>query len=190
MSAVATTPPPAVEKRLLTAEDLWRMPRDGRRYELVKGELVEMTPAGLRHGRLASRINVFLRQFADAHGLGETMVETGFCLECRPDTVRAPDVSFLSTQHLPAADQQGFVPGAPDLAVEIVSPGEKDSDVQDKVMDYLTHGVRLVWVVRPEQRTVTVYRPDGTARLLRETDTLEGENVLPGFTLPLQVLFS
>lgn len=190
MSAVATASPPTVEKRLLTAEDLWRMPRDGRRYELVRGELVEMTPVGRRHGAMARRLGAKLGDFTDAHKLGETMVETGFCLECRPDTVRAPDVSFLSTERLPPEDQEGFVPGAPDLAVEIVSPGEKDSDVQDKVMDYLTHGARLVWVVRPEQRTVTVYRPDGTARLLRETDTLEGENVLPGFTLPLRVLFS
>lgn len=190
MSAVATAPPPEVEQRLLTAEDLWRMPQDGRRYELVRGELVEMTPVGRRHGAMARRLGAKLGDFTDAHKLGETMVETGFCLECRPDTVRAPDVSFLSTERLPPEDHQGFVPGPPDLAVEIVSPGEMDADVQDKVMDYLAHGTRLVWVVRPQQRMVTVYRPDGTARVLGETDTLEGDEVVPGFTLPLQALFS
>ncbi len=180
----------APQKTLLTAEDLWRMPRDGRRYQLVKGELVEMTPVGRRHGRIALKLGSALGSYVDAQKLGETMVETGFCLECQPDTVRAPDVSFLSTERLPPEDHEGFVSGAPDLAVEIVSPGEKDSDVQDKVMDYLAHGTRLVWVVRPEQRTVTVYRPDGTARLLREGDALEGEEVVPGFKLALKDLFA
>ncbi len=177
-------------KTLLTADDLWRMPRDGRRYELVKGELVEMTPVGPRHGAIARRLGAKLGEFADAHQLGETMVETGFCLERQPDTVRAPDVSFLSKERVPPEDHEGYVPGAPDLAVEIVSPGDRDTDIQDKVMDYLAHGTRLVWVVRPRQRTVTVYRPDGTVRLLRETDTLDGEDVVPGFSLLVGELFS
>ncbi|RMF33196.1 MAG: Uma2 family endonuclease [Chloroflexi bacterium] len=178
------------EKVLVTAEELWRMPTSGRRYELVRGELVEMTPVGPRHGRIAVRIARRLDEFVDAHGLGYTMVETGFRLEHQPDTVRAPDVSYLSKERMPPEDHEGYVSGAPDLDVEIISPGERDADVQSKVMDYLAHGTRLVWVVRPHQRTVTVYRADGTARLLRETDTLEGENVLPGFTLPLTDLFS
>lgn len=190
MSTVVTAPPREVDKALLTAEDLRRMSRDGRRYELVRGELVEMAPVGRRHGRIALRLGSALQIYVDAQKLGEAMTETGFCLECQPDTVRAPDVSFLSKERLPPEDQEGFVPGAPDLAVEVVSPGERDTEVQDKVADYLTHGARLVWVVRPQQRTVTVYRPDGTARLLRESDTLEGEDVVPGFALPLNELFS
>lgn len=189
MSAVTTAIPPKEEKGLLTARDLWHMPRGRRRYELVRGWLVEMTPVGPRHGQIASRIDTLLRQFAEAHELGETMVETGFCLECRPDTVRAPDVSFLSTERLPSEDHEGFVPGVPDLAVEIISPSERDFDVQAKVMDYLTHGTRLVWVVRPDQRTVTVYRPDGTAQVLRETATLDGEDVVPGFAPSVSKLF-
>lgn len=190
MRAVGTAPLSAKKRTLLTADDLWRMPRDGRRYELVKGELVEMTPVGPRHGAIARRLGAKLGEFTDAHRLGETMVETGFCLECQPDTVRAPDVSFLSTERMPPEDHEGYVPGAPDLAVEIVSPGDRDTDIQDKVMDYLAHGTRLVWVVRPRQRTVTIYRPDGTVRVLRETETLEGEGVMPGFSLPLRELFS
>lgn len=185
-----TVSPPRAEERLLTAEDLWRMPRDGRRYELVRGKLVEMTPVGPRHGRIALRLARRLDEFVEAHRLGYVMVETGFCLACQPDTVRAPDVSFLSVKRLPPEDHEGFVPGAPDLAVEVISPTERDADVQDKVMDYLTHGTQLVWVVRPRQRTVTVYRPDGTVRVLQETDTLEGEAVIPGFTLPLKTLFA
>jgi Uma2 family endonuclease len=189
MSEVTFASPPETKKALLTAEDLWHMPRDGRRYELVKGGLVEMTPVGRRHGSIARRLGAVLGDFTDAHQLGETMVETGFCLECQPDTVRAPDVSFLSNDRMPPEDHEGFVPGAPDLAVEVVSPSERDTDVQAKAMDYLTHNTRLVWVVRPAQRTVTVYRPDGTAQVLRETDTLEGEDVVPGFELPLEKLF-
>lgn len=189
MTAVVTVPAPKVDKTLLTAEDLWRMPQNGRRYELVRGALVEMTPVGPTHATIARRLGGKLGDFTDAHQLGQTMVEAGFCLECQPDTVRAPDVSFLSKDKMPPEDHEGFVPGAPDLAVEVVSPGEKDADVQDKVMDYLAHGTRLVWVVRPRQRTVTVYRADGTARILRETDTLEGEAVVPGFELPLKLLF-
>ncbi len=176
-------------KTLLTAEDLLRLPRDGRRHELVKGELVEMTPVGPRHGLIALRLGRYLQEYAEANQLGGAMVETGFCLECRPDTVRAPDVSFVSADRLTLLDREGFVPEAPDLAVEVVSPDETDHAVQDKVMDYLTHGTRLVWVVRPRQRTVTVYRPDGSARVLRETDTLDGEDVVPGFSLSLQTLF-
>ena len=190
MSAVTTAIPPKEEKRLLTAEDLFQMPRGRRRYELVKGGLVEMTPVGPRHGRIALRLGSDLQTYVEMQELGEAMVETGFCLECRPDTVRAPDVSFLSNARMPPEDHEGFVPGAPDLAVEVVSLSERDVDVHVKVMDYLAHDTRLVWVVRPAQRTVTVYRPDGTAQVLRETDTLEGEDVVPGFALPLEKLFN
>ncbi|HID61591.1 MAG TPA: Uma2 family endonuclease [Anaerolineae bacterium] len=174
---------------LLTAEELWQMPDDGQRYELVKGELWEMTPAAIRHGDIASEVAWQLRTYVKQHGGGKVLIETGFCLECQPDTVRAPDVSFVAAERLSVEDQDSFFPGAPDLAVEVVSPDDTDAQVHDKVLDYLTHGTRLVWVVRPHQRTVTVYRPDGTVRLLRETDTLGGEDVVAGFTCPLAEIF-
>lgn len=189
-TAVAPAKPGEMEKELVTAEELWHMPRGRQRYELVKGELVEMTPVGLRHGIIARRLASQLGEFTDAHQLGETTVETGFCLECRPDTVRVPNVSFLSREHLPSKDHEGFFLGAPDLAVEVISASERDQEVQEKVMDYLAHGTWLVWVVRSHHHTVTVYRPDGTARLLREEDTLKGEDVVPEFTLPLAELFA
>lgn len=172
-----------------TAEELWQMPDKDRRYELVKGELWEMAPVGIRHGDVASEVAWQLRTYTKQHGGGKVLVETGFCLECQPDTVRAPDVSFVASERLSSEDSDGFFRGAPDLAVEIVSPGDTDAQVQDRVLDYLTHGTRLVWVVRPHQRTVTVYRSDGTAHLLRETDTLDGEDVVAGFTCPLVEIF-
>ena len=181
----------ATVKTLFTAEDLWQLPEGGRWYELVKGELIEMTPPGGRHGKIALRLGRYLQTHVDAHRLGEVMVESGFLLASQPDTVRGPDISFAAAERVPSEGlPEGFFPGAPDLAVEIVSPGDTDVEVQDKVMDYLTHGTRRVWVVRPRQRTVTVHRPDGTARLLQGKDVLDGEDVVPGFTFLLQELFA
>lgn len=190
MSTVTPVSSPGKQKILLTADDLWQMPGDGRRYELVKGELVEITPVGPRHGWIVVRLAAQLNKYVEAHDLGYVMVEAGFCLECQPDTVRAPDIAFLTRERMPPEDHEGFVPGAPDLAVEVVSPSERDTDIQDKVMDYLRLGTRLVWIVRPRQRTITVYRPDGTVQLLQETDILDGAEVLPGFRLPMREVFA
>lgn len=178
-------------KTLFTAEDLWQLPEGGRWYELVKGELIEMTPPGSMHGKVALRLARHLQAHVDAYQLGEVMVESGFRLESEPDTVRGPDVSFIAADRVPPEGlPDGFFPGAPDLAVEVVSPGDTNAEIQDRVMDYLTHGTRLVWVVRPRRRTVTVHSPDGTACVLSEADVLDGEDVVPGFTLFLQELFA
>lgn len=177
-------------KTLLTAEDLWQMGEKGRYCELVRGELIEMTPPGGMHGEIALRFGRYLQAHAEDHRLGRVMVESGYWLERNPDTVRGPDVSFLAADRVPPEGlPEGFFPGPPDLAVEVVSPGDSDVEVQDKVMNYLASGTRLVWIVRPRQRTVTIYHPDGSARILRETETLEGEEVVPGFAMPLRDLF-
>lgn len=178
-------------KTLFTAEDLWQLPEGGRWYELVKGELIEMTPPGGKHGEIALRLGRHLQAHVEAHRLGKVMVESGFRLESQPDTVRGPDVSFIAADRVPPEGlPDGFFPGAPDLAVEVVSPGDTDAEIQDRVMDYLTHGSRRVWIVRPRQRTVTVHSPDGTARVLSESNVLDGEDVVPGFILSLQELFA
>jgi len=182
-----------VEDKLMTAEELLRLPAPGtgERYELVKGVLVTMSPPGVVHGSFASRLASRLRPFADSHALGEVLVETGFRLERDPDTVLAPDVSFVFADRIPSAGlPEGYFPGAPDLAVEIVSPGDLDEEVQAKVDAYLQAGSKLVWVLRPKRRTVTVHHPDGTARSLGVTAALSGEEVLPDFALPLRELFS
>lgn len=177
-------------KTLMTADDLWKLQNDEQRYELVGGELVEMAPPGGVHGRLAVRLGTRLANHVESQGLGETLVETGFRIECRPDTVRGSDVSFLAAENVPAGGlPEGFIEGAPDLAVEIVSPNDSAAYLEAKVQDYLAHGTRLVWVVYPQTRTVVVHHPDGSAQLLGTDDELSGEDVVPGFTLRIDDLF-
>lgn len=172
-----------IENKLMTAEELLRLPDDGYDYELVKGELVKMTPPGGEHGQIARRLGARLGAHVDTQNLGAVMVESGYCLECRPDTVCGPDVSFLAAERIPAEGlPRGFIQGAPDLAVEIISPDDTASEVQAKVQDYLQHGTRLVWVVEPKTRTITVYRSLSDIRILTEHDVLEGDGVVPGFT--------
>ena len=176
--------------QLMTAEELLRMPRDGFRYELVKGELKQMPPAGFEHGVVIVDVCTPLDNFVREHDLGIVVgAETGFILESDPDTVRAPDVAFVSTARLPQGSVRGYFPGAPDLAVEVVSPGDTVQEVDDKVAEWLTAGTRLVWVARPSRRTVEVHRADGTVSLLGVRDELSGEDVVPGFTMPVARIF-
>jgi Uma2 family endonuclease len=177
-------------KELVTAEDLWQMGSRGKDYELVRGELIEMTPPGGIHGRTAVNLSSLVFSFVKEKNLGVVMVETGYKLASNPDTVRAPDVSFLSTAKIPSTGlPEGYLDGAPNLAVEIVSPGDTASEVQDKVQDYLTYGAQIIWVVYPQQRIVIVHYPDGTARTLHKTDSLSGEVVIPGFSCQVAEIF-
>jgi len=181
----------SAQKTLLTAEELLRLPGTGYRYELVKGELIKMPPAGAEHGgvsiKIASRLNVYV----EAHKLGAVFAaETGFWLRRDPDTVRAPDAAFLTQERLSEGRlPKGYFEGAPDLVVEVVSPNDTASEVQAKVEDWLRAGARLVWVVYPESRSVTVFRSWDDVRMLTSADTLTGDPVLPGFTCPVQEPF-
>ena len=179
-------------KQLLTAEQLWAMPEvPGKRFELVKGELVEVPPAGGLHALI---VKVFLRlldPFVLARNLGEVFADgLGYIIGRNPDIVRVPDVSFVSRARLPAGGiPEGFIPFAPDLAVEIVSPGDRAEEVYGKVREYLAAAARLVWVVWPRHRAVTVYTANGEVRELREGDELDGGAVLPGFRVRVAELF-
>lgn len=176
--------------RLYTAEDLFEMGDTDGSFELVHGELVPMTPTSGAHGSSSHRISRALGNHVEPEGLGFVFVsEAGFILHRDPDIVRAPDVSFVLAERLPNGPPDTYIPFAPDIAVEVVSPSDRQRDVQAKVVEYLDAGTRLVVVVEPKSRTVTAYAADGTARVLREGDTLDGGDVLPGFRLPLARIF-
>jgi Uma2 family endonuclease len=184
MSTVAT-------KQRYTPEDLLAMP-DAVSYELVDGELVERE-MGWRSGRIGFRVGKLLANHCDAHGLGWVAgAESSYqCYPDAPNKVRRPDASFISLGRLPADEEpEGHCRIAPDLAVEVISPNDLYYKVEDKVEEYLTAGVRLVWVVNPPTRAVHVYRADGTTTMLREADELSGEDVIPGFRCRVGELFA
>jgi Uma2 family endonuclease len=166
--------------RPVTAEELMAM-GEGRR-ELIRGEVVEMTPAGGRHSEIAACFTHFLREFVVRGRLGVVYAQDcGFRLEREPDTVRAPDTAFVRGERLKGIDTTGYVPLAPDLVVEVVSPSDTFREVEEKAAMWLSFGVRLVWVVEPDLRQVMVYRPGAARSVLTVEDTLTGEDVLPGF---------
>jgi len=174
-------------KRLVTAEELLHLPDDGLRRELVYGEVIEMTPAGFPHGAVAARLVLRLAGFVEERGLGAVLTaDPGFVLRRDPDVVRAPDAAFVSKERLPAEPIEGFFPGAPDLAVEVVSPSETSAEIEAKVAEYLAAGARLVWVVYPTLDKVRVWRSPTDTTVLGLDDPLDGEDVLPGFTCPLR----
>jgi Uma2 family endonuclease len=177
---------------LMTAEQFMQLPDDGRRYDLLRGELVQMAPAGFDHGTTALRIGACLLDFVEAHKLGAVCsAETGFILARNPDVVLAPDAAFVRADRLPpAAQREGFLPLAPDLAVEVVSPGDRPGYIRAKIAEYQAAGVPLLWLFNPRQRTVVVYAAGRPPRTLRENDVLDGGDVLPSFRLPLAEIFA
>jgi Uma2 family endonuclease len=175
----------------MTARDLLRLPDDGIRRELVQGELREMPPSGHTHGRVAMRFSWPLGQFVDEHDLGEVYAaETGFLLAEDPDTVRGADAAFVARERVTQVeDDRGYFPGAPDLAVEVISPGDRYAEVEAKVEEWLDAGCRMVVVVNPRNRTVKVYRGMTDITVLTGDDSFDGEEVVPGFRLALPRLF-
>ncbi len=175
---------------LVTADELERMGRED--LELVRGVLVPvMTPAGERHGALAAFLTMELGLFARAKNLGRVYVEVGYRLFTNPDTVRGPDVSFVSRERRAAQPRRkGFVHGIPDLAVEIVSIDKTMAELAAKAAEYLEAGTPLVWVVDSDSRHVHVHRPGQPVLVLSEGDSLDGGDVVPGFILPLSRLFA
>ncbi len=178
----------ATEKRLVTADELLAMPQPDGKTELVRGAIVHMPPTGYRHGVAVARVSAKLCGFVEERRLGQASSgEAGFILGRDPDTVRAPDVAFTRAERV--REGRGFFPGAPDLAVEVMSPDDTLPEVKTKAREYLAAGSRLVWVLDPERRTARVYRSDGSSEVLSEDRCLLGEDVLPGFELPLSYVF-
>jgi Uma2 family endonuclease len=177
---------------ITTADELLSKPDDGLRYELVRGELQEMAPAGKEHGEVTVRITWRLAQYVETRKLGVVFAaETGFRLGTDPDTVRAPDVAFVSQARLDAVGHvDGYWPGAPDLVIEVVSPNDRYTDVEDKTTDWLDAGARMVVIVNPRKRNVTVYRSRNEIVILRAEDRLTGDDVVDGWELRVGDIFS
>ena len=175
--------------RSVTAEELFQYP-DSKYHELVRGVPRVCEPPGGVHGRIAARLVALLGDHVERLALGTVLVEAGYVLDRAPDTVRGPDVSFVSLARLPPdLIPEQFIPGPPDLAVEILSPSSRWSEVEETIADYLAAGARLVWVVDPGERRVIVRYPDRPPRIVAAGESLEGEDVVPGFALALAELF-
>lgn len=181
-----------VTTRLMTATELLALPEDEARLELIHGEPNTMSPTGLRHMVLVSRIADALNQHVRAHP-GPLVLhgEGGFVLARNPDTILVPDLSVLSEEQARGLDLESdtFVAVAPAIVVEVKSKSDREADIARKLAVYLQAGVPLVWWVRPEERTVTEHRPDQSPRFLGVADALTCEDVLPGFRLEIARLF-
>lgn len=175
----------------MTAADLWRMPAEGARCELVEGQLLMMSPAGGRHGRIALKLGRRLGDHVERYDLGQTYAaETGFLLHRDPDTVRAADVAFVTHGRLGAwGDEPGYLPLAPNLVAEVVSPADRPAQVADKTRQWLEAGVDAVLVVDPQQRLVQVHRPGRPVAISGESP-LDLGDVVSGFRLDVVDLFA
>jgi Uma2 family endonuclease len=177
---------------VVTADELLAMPSGtGKRFELVAGELRVMSPAGWRHGKIVMRLSARLAAYVDQHDLGVAFgAETGFRLASDPDTVRAPDLAFVTKRRIPEQEaKDGFWPGAPDLAVEVLSPGDRTSEVDEKIEAWLAAGCAAIWNVNPKLKTVTVYQSRADVQVKAAGDMLHGEPVVPGFLCSVDDLF-
>ena len=180
----------SIETRLVTARKFWLMPGDRKHRELVRGEAIEAMPPGGLHGFVASESSSRLRIWARSGPGGYVGVEAGFVLARNPDTVRGPDVSYVRAERIPETGiPEALWELAPDLAVEVVSPGDHAGEVREKVREYLVSGTQLVWEIHPRTREVIEHEPDGNSRAYSGQDQLENPEVLPGFSCVVDELF-
>src|SRR5882762_9513975 len=169
----------------MTAEDLLQ-PHVPKHAELVRGVLVVREPPGFRHGEVTARLASALMMHVDAQHLGRVVAgDAGFKLQSDPDTVRGADIAFVSWERMPQQSPVGFPPLGPDLVVEVLSPGDRPGETLAKIADWLSAGTRLVWVIDSERRLARIYRQDGSESMLGAADSLQGEDVLPGFACTL-----
>jgi Uma2 family endonuclease len=174
------------ESDVMTAEDLLRVDIPGKWTELIRGRLVVSEPPGTYHGKVSLRMSVLLANHVLPRGAGEVFSQdTGFKISSNPDTVRAPDVAFVSAERAAAIPRRGYAPLAPDLVVEVVSPNDRPSELLAKIADWLEAGTRLAWVIDPMREVAHVHRADGSIEVVGMEGTLDGEDVLPGFSCRL-----
>ncbi len=179
----------AIQDRLYTAQDLADMPDDGKIYELHNGVLIEVAGSKIRQSRLAMWLGHLLLSFIQQHKLGGIVTGADGSVVLNEYNTRIPDVSYISPDRAKLQDDDGYIQGAPDLAIEVVSPSNSAPEMQQRAGEYLAAGARLVWIVNPILRTVDIYQPHGMRTVLSGEDILDGSDVLPGLTLPLREVF-
>jgi Uma2 family endonuclease len=181
----------ATTAKVMTAEELLELPDDGQRYELIAGALLAMPPTGEEHGGIGTTVIISLGTYVRANHLGIVLNgETGYLLSSNPDTVRAADVSFVRQERVATEGWlRGYRRGAPDLVVEIISPSDRYADVEEKVVEWFDGGAQMVVVINPRRRSVTIYRSPIEARVLTIGDVLDGQNVVPGWRMPVAEIF-
>lgn len=181
----------ATAASITTAEQLLLACGDIGPCELVAGELRMMSPAGFRHGAVTARIATAMASHAESHRLGTVLAaETGFLIAREPDTVRAPDVAFVRAERLEGGMPTGFFVGPPDLAVEVLSPSDRPGDVASRIRDWVEAGTRQVWVVDPQARTLVVHQRTEEPIVFTEQASVPGDEIMPGFVLPLGGVFA
>lgn len=174
----------------LTAEDLEKIHDDAHRYELVEGRLLVREPPGYTHGRVSAGLIARLFNHVTEHSLGVVLAtDTGYILRRGPDTVRAPDASFVSSDRIPDPEPRSYAELAPDLAVEILSPSNRPAEIEARVSDLFRAGTRLVWILDPDTEMASVRRPGREPLALSPDDDLDGEDVIPGFRCRLSAIF-
>lgn len=176
---------------LMTAEELMHLPRGYYRAELINGEFITMPLPKVPHGRAATRLGGPLVQFVEDHDLGEAYIgDVGYQLTWNPDTVLGPDISFISKQRLKEMGEvEGYGQGPPDLAVEVLSPGDRRGKVNKKISLWLRSGTKQLWIVDPKHRTVVIYRSEVDTTTFSGSDYLESQDLFPGFRLSLDRIF-
>ncbi len=179
-----------VNTGLMTADELWNLPDDGMRHELVRGEVIALPFRTFEQGHLTSVVNTSLGRHATDGELGKALVGVGCHLTSGSDTVRAPAVAFVSRERLAGlSDRDGWLPGAPNLVIEIIDWPAPSPDMDERTAEWLEHGAQLVFVVNPRRQTVAIHRPGQPIRTLGVGDELNGEDVVPGWSLSVRELF-
>jgi len=180
----------AVEKKVWTDDEFMALPKEGDRYELINGELVNMGNSGMEHGYLSSNLTVILGGYVFAHKLG-VICDSSTAFTMKTGNKRSPDISFVSKERLRGIKRlpKGFFEGAPDLAVEIISPNNTFAELHGKMIEYFENECRLAWLIHPDEQSILVYRSSHPDRLLKVTDNLEGEEIISGFSMAIKDLF-
>ena len=174
---------------LITADELFQLEDDGTRHELVKGELLTMSPTGEEHAAITMRLSGLIDPYVRANNLGTAYSEGGFKLESDPDTVLAPDIAFIRRERVGTISSR-YRAGAPDLVVEVLSPNDRKARVEEKTATWLSLGVSVVWLVNPKAKTVDVRLSNGEQTLLTENEELDGGELIPGFRVRVSEIFS